>query len=279
MAREVTVESSPAARMVAARFFSDSGSGPGKEWDMSQMDIAWNTGWNRGNSHSNGRLARASAKRPSGLAGRIAAALVAMVAAIACGAPSAQAALIAGWNLNTLDPASGPFVQPSTGVGTLNCGGLGIGLNVMQGTTLGAQPGEAAGNALAVVGNLFNQSSFQIEIESAGMQDLAVSFAVRRSTTGFANNRLEYWAGLGWGTVATFGASTTAWELQTYSLAALNAGSNGYLTLRFVLDGATGSTGSIRFDNIAVNGSPVPAPAGALALLGLAGCVARRRRS
>jgi MYXO-CTERM domain-containing protein len=34
----------------------------------------------------------------------------------------------------------------------------------------------------------------------------------------------------------------------------------------------------MRFDNFTVAGSAVPAPAGAIALLALAGCAARRRR-
>ncbi|MEY3143333.1 MAG: hypothetical protein RLY21_1826 [Planctomycetota bacterium] len=204
--------------------------------------------------------------------------LVVAVLALGLGCARAEAALIASWNLNALDPATGVLLPASSGVGTLDCTGLGAGLGLMQGTTLGAQPGEAAGNALAVVGTTYNQASFRIEVATDGFTDLAFSFATRRSSTGFASNRIDYWSGLGWRTLASFSSNATAWELQSHSLASLDSASPGYLTLRLVIDGATGSTGSIRFDNLAVTGTPVPAPAGAIALLGFAGCVARRRR-
>ena len=245
---------------------------------MSQIGIAWSEKVHGAQGvhgvhgvHGCGR--RAGAVGAAGVLG-----LVVTVLAIGFGGARADAALIAAWNLNALDPASSTVLPASSGLGTLDCTGLGMGLGLMQGTTLGAQPGELAGNALAVVGNVYNQASFRVELATDGFTDLAFSFATRRSSTGFGSNRIDYWSGLGWRTLASFSSNATAWELQSYSLASLGAASSGYLTLRFVIDGATGSTGSIRFDNIAVTGTPVPAPAGAIALLGLAGCVSRRRR-
>lgn len=240
---------------------------------MSQFGIAWGE-WVWASAH--GGFGRGTAA--AGAATTPAAAVLAAVAALGIGAQQADAALIAAWNLNNLDPASGAIVSASTGIGTLDCTGLGTGVGLMQGTTLGAQPGEVAGNALAVVGNAYNQASLRLEVATDGFTDLGLSFATRRSSTGFAMNRIEYWSGLGWSTLANFGSNPTAWEVQTYSLASLDAVGGGFLTLRIVIDGATGSTGSIRFDNFAVTGTAVPAPAGAVALLGLAGLVARRRR-
>lgn len=236
---------------------------------MSQFDIAWGEVVCMG--------ARLGGAGVSG-AGAVASGGVAAAMLLGLGCPQADAAIIAAWNLNSLDPATGAVVAATTGDGTLDCTGLGLGFGVMQGTTLGAQPGELAGNALAIVGNAYNQSSLRLELPTEGFTDLSLSFATRRSSTGFASNRIEYWSGLGWSTLASFGSNPTAWELQTYSLASLNAIGGGYLTLRVVIDGATGSTGSIRFDNFAVTGTAVPAPAGTFALLGIAGCVARRRR-
>ena len=239
---------------------------------MSQIDIAWSEKVH-GDHGVHGCGLRASAAGTAGVLG-----LVVAVLTIGFGGARADAALIAAWNLNALDPASSVVLPASSGVGTLDCGPLGAGLGLMQGTTLGAQAGELAGSALAVVGSVYNQASFRVELATDGFTDLAFSFATRRSSTGFASNRIEYWSGLGWRTIANFSSNATAWELQSYSLASTGATGNGFLTLRFVIDGATGSTGSIRFDNIAVTGTPVPAPAGAIALLGLAGCVSRRRR-
>jgi MYXO-CTERM domain-containing protein len=65
--------------------------------------------------------------------------------------------------------------------------------------------------------------------------------------------------------------------LVSLKLAAADFLENGSASLRFVVDGASGSTGSIRFDNISVSGSAIPAP-GAIALLGLAGVLSRRKR-
>ena len=248
---------------------------------MSQIGIAWSekvhgvhgVHWVHGLHGVHDCGPNASAAGAAGVLG-----LVVAVLTIGFGGARADAALIAAWNLNALDPASSVVLPASSGVGTLDCGALGAGLGLMQGTTLGAQAGELAGNALAVVGSVYNQASFRVELATDGFTDLAFSFATRRSSTGFASNRIEYWSGLGWRTLANFSSNATAWELQSYSLASTGATSNGFLTLRFVIDGATGSTGSIRFDNIAVTGTPVPAPAGAIALLGLAGCVSRRRR-
>jgi hypothetical protein len=193
-------------------------------------------------------------------------------------ASSVDASLIASWNLNGIAAGEPPVVAASTGSGTLDCTALTPGYTVMQGTTLGALPGETAGNALAIVGTDANKSAFYFDLGAVGTRELTVSFAVRRSTTGFASNRLDYWSGFSWISFASFGASTTAWELQSHALSLGAPSTSGTLALRVVVDGATGSTGSIRFDNFAVAATPVPAPAGALTLLGLAGCVARRRR-
>ena len=209
------------------------------------------------------------------MAGMLAAAAV---LATTIGAQTADAALVAAWNFNGFDPETSSVVSATAGSGTLDFSAIGSGVGVMQGTTLGAQPGDPAGNALAAIGSASNQTFFRIDVAAAGYSDLALGFATRRSSTGFAANRIEFWNGAAWSTVTTFGANATAWEWQSHSLASVMGIGGEPLALRIVIDGATGSTGSIRFDNISVTGTPVPAPAGALALLALAGCVSRRRR-
>jgi hypothetical protein len=231
---------------------------------MSRLDIAWG---------KDGLREAVVARRVR----RIALLLVG-TAAVALGARPADAALVASWNMNAFDPDASLVVSATTGSGVIDCSGMAAGVGVMQGTTLGVQPGEAAGNALAVVGSASNQTFFRIDFTASGLTDLVLGFATRRSSTGFATNRIDYWDGIAWSTVTTFGAGTTAWEWQTHSLAKLGAVGSEPVSLRVVVDGATGSTGSIRFDNILVTGTPVPAPAGSLALLALAGCVTRRRR-
>jgi len=203
------------------------------------------------------------------------------VVAIACTiggvATRAEAAVVASWNLNGIDPLQNTVIGASTGVGTLDFGGLGATASVLQGTTLGALKGEVAGESLAAIGTLANGTSLRLDFETTGYQDLVVSFATRRSATGASSNRLECWTGLAWETVLSFTSNATTWELVSVKLNALGISEGGYASMRFVLDGTTSSSGSLRFDNISVSGSSVPAP-GALALLGLAGCVGRRRR-
>ena len=193
-------------------------------------------------------------------------------------AGEANAALVTHWNLNGVDPSVSSVAQANVGTGAIDFLGFGNSAGVLQGTTLGMIEGEIAGDSLSVVGSGSNGKSMGIGFDANGWGDLSISFACRRSTTGFFSNRLEMWDGLGWMLLATFTANATAWEMQTIDLSSFDVLDNSIAQLRVVIDGATSSSGSIRFDNVSVMGTAVPAPAGALALLGLASCVARRRR-
>ena len=180
--------------------------------------------------------------------------------------------------MNGIDPATSLLFEATSGRGTVDYTGLGSGSGVLAGTLLGAQPGEAAGDALAVSGSAFNGASLRIDCDTRGFANLTLAFATRRSSTGFATNRLEYWTNAGWETFATFGASTTSWQVASFDLSAIDGLEDGSARLRISVDGATGSTGTIRFDNFSISGSSIPAP-GALALLAIAGFVGRRRRA
>jgi len=200
-----------------------------------------------------------------------------MGAAMLLLAMRAEAAIVSGWNLNGIDPTQNTVVDATAGSGSLDFSGLGATASVLQGTTLGAMKGELAGESLVAVGTLANQTSFRFDFDRTGFEGLALSFATRRSATGASMNRVECWTGLAWETVLAFSSNATTWELVSVKLSALDASDGGYASIRFVIDGATSSSGSLRFDNILVTGSAVPAP-GALALVGLAGACARRRR-
>lgn len=202
---------------------------------------------------------------------------LAATAAVLFVASGARADLIASWNFNGIDPALGAVIPPSTGSGMLDFTDLGSGAAMLTGTTLGAMPGEAAGDSLCAVGTVVNGKGIVIEVPTAGYGGLSLVFATRRSSTGAATGRIEHWSNLGWTAVDKFSASTVGWELESFDLSSLLAVPTESLRLRILVDGATSGSGSIRFDNLAVTGSAVPAP-GALALLGVAGCVARRRR-
>jgi MYXO-CTERM domain-containing protein len=189
----------------------------------------------------------------------------------------AHGEVIAAWNMNGFVPGSAGAIAASTGIGSVDVTPFGDGVGTLLGTSLGALEGDIAGDSLSIAGNSYNGLSLTFGFDASMHRDLSVSFAVRRSSTGFTTNRIEWWSGSKWTTLATFGASTTTWDLRSFDFSAVDAMDGQYGLFRFVLDGATGSSGSIRFDNVAFSGTVLPAP-GAVALLGLAGVVARRRR-
>ena len=168
-------------------------------------------GVGRGIGHGVGRGA---AHRAGAFAALVTAASSYLVAA------GAQGAVIAAWNLNGVDPLQTTVFAATTGAGTLDFSGLGASASALQGTALGAQKGELAGESLAVVGTLGNGTSMRLDFETFGYRDLTLSFATRRSATGASANRIEYWSGFTWLTAAEFTSNATAWEVVTVKLAA-----------------------------------------------------------
>jgi MYXO-CTERM domain-containing protein len=192
-------------------------------------------------------------------------------------ASNAQAEVISYWHFNGFNPANGPVVAASTGSGVLDCTSFGTGLTSFGGTDVNALEGVVAGDSLGLTGSSHNGSFAEIGLSTAGYADLSLSFAARRSSTGFGNDRLEALIGEVWTLVASFNPSTVAWTTHTFDLSELDVLENGFAKLRFVFDGASSGSGTVRFDNLTVSGSTVPAP-GALALLAAAGALGRRRR-
>ncbi len=224
-------------------------------------------------SHSMYRIVPHALRRLAALRAAVAALAVAVVWI----APQARGEVVASWNLNAVDPTQWTLYDADVGIGTLDVLGLGASASVLQGTTLGGLKGDVAGNALAAIGTLANGTSMRLDFETGGHSDLMLSFATRRSATGPSMNRVEYWSGFGWLTAHEFASNATAWELVEVKFSMAEFTASGFASLRIVVDGATSSSGSVRFDNIMVSGTPAPAP-GACALLALAGCIGRRRR-
>jgi hypothetical protein len=212
-------------------------------------------------------------------AARGAAGVVAVTMAAAAASP-ASAGLVAAWNMNGIAPSVSTSLFASSGKGVIDLGGpdgFAGGAGTLAGTTLGALEGDLAGDALSVSGMAYNGKAMRIDVATAGLRDLVFGFATRRSSTGFASCRIDCWDGLMWVPVTSFAPSSVAWEIVSVDLSSFDMLEDGQASLRVVLDGATSSTGSMRFDNLALSGSTVPAP-GALALLAVAGCATRGRR-
>lgn len=220
-------------------------------------------------------------------------------------ATTASADLLAYWNQNNNGlPVSGFGFTPSSfpqaadsGVGsaTLSVGGgltastivNGNGTTVYEwvesfaGSTLNALNGDAAGGSISLEGGTGsgnNGAYFQFAFNMSGYQDLAVSYAVRGTSSGFTTHT---WAWSTDGVSFTDFGSVSGTNVSTYFVATLNTltaldnASTAFLRLTFT--GATTSSGNNRLDNIQFNASAIPAP-GAIALLGVAGLAAGRRR-
>ena len=130
------------------------------------------------------------------------------------------------------------------------------------------------------------------KLSMTNLQDLAISFAARRTDKSFTDIAIDTSAnGTSWSSWTTLTSSNTAIPnavfsgaiLDSYGVVSLSATSllNNAATayVRFTFTGATASAGQNRMDNFQFNASTlvVPAP-GAVALIGLAGMVASRRR-
>lgn len=213
-------------------------------------------------------------------------------------ASTASGAMIAGWTI----PAAltGTLTGSSYTVGVADTGDQTAGSSLSGthalATSVWSSP---AGN-----GSTYSFSSngwsindyYQVVVSTSGYTDIGFSFDQTRSSTGPATFSLSMSVDGGanfWVLISNYaviqaglaGSGTTTWNATTsqsaftISASALSGASNtGSVIFRISDTSATGaSTGTGRIDNIFVTGSAIPAP-GALALLGLAGFVARRRR-
>ncbi len=240
---------------------------------------------------------------------------LAVAAGMSIAAATADANLIAYWNFtNSTAGASGglgtlndayPFaanqgagnittnftLNTVAGTTATNTGDLGTfggtSLNALfpdDTTSTGAVGGSLAlraGNGSAAVTN--NGKFVQFNISTVGITSgLALTYATQKTGTGFATQAWSF---------STDGISFTPLASVTPQSSFLNNGTNvistisipdlaaygvANLNVRVTFSGATNGGGNNRIDNVQVNGT-VPTP-GSLALLGLGGLFAGRRR-
>ena len=217
-------------------------------------------------------------------------------------APATPKLFVANFGTGTLylngTNGSSDFYEPSTGSTSTEINGFGgTAINAtgsMSTTTTGMA-------ALAVLGGgsgattAANGKAMVFKFSMTNLQDLAISFAAQRSATGFTGIAIDTSDnGTSWSSWTTLTSAYTAGTPNVYSGAikdsfantgvvslsatsSLNNASTAYV--RFTFTGATSSSGNNRLDNFQFNASTlvVPAP-GAVALIGLAGIVASRRR-
>lgn len=232
---------------------------------------------------------------------------LALVAGAAVSSANAQT-LLSYWNFND----STPGVSGSLGI--LNAGGFNSNAGVFAGTlTLGgglvansnattsngavgtfagavlsALPADVANNpggALSVRGSASGSSPatsnggfIVFNLSSLGYSTLNLKFDGRGTSTGFNNNKIETSTdGVTWVTqVASYSSTATTFSTFNYALTAA-ADNASTLQVRITFNGASSGSGNNRIDNFQISGTAIPTP-GSLALLGLGGLVAGRRR-
>jgi hypothetical protein len=152
------------------------------------------------------------------------------------------------------------------------------------GTETNAQPTVGAGGALSPTGGAAgftnNGMSIVFQVSTVGFTDITVSWAQRGTATGFASRQFDYSTdGSTWTNFATdSGALSATWVTESYDLSSVDSiEEQGSVYFRIVLDGATGTSGNNRFDNLTVQAVPEPT-AVLLGSLGLLGILRRRRR-
>lgn len=192
-----------------------------------------------------------------------------------------------------LDGSNGSsnFFEPATGTTNTE-------INAFGGTALNAtgsmsivttSPAALAivGGAASVPAGTFgaNGKAMVFKFSMSGLSNLSVSYAAQRTASGFTTQQWDYSSdGTTWSSAATitgiqasFAAGATPANVVTSLGVASGLDNAATAYMRLTFTGATSSTGNNRMDNFQFNATALPAP-GAIALIGLAGLIARRRR-
>lgn len=213
---------------------------------------------------------------------------------------SADAALIAYWNFNSLSiatasaPGSGGVPtsiaanQGSAAVNLASWAGL---VDDFAGSTINAIAPDAAGVSLSLVAGggaaapfPGNQSSISVaNVNLTGFKDPIITFATRGTSTGFNASAWSYSTdGVTYTPIPNSSTATrdTNFALVTVDLTGISAVANqSSVSFRYAVDGASSNSGNNRIDNLQINATAVPEPAAlALAGFGLVGVMSARRR-
>lgn len=222
--------------------------------------------------------------------------LVVVAAATFVAFPS-SAAVIAAWTMATAIPAA--TVGISYTYGAADSGDMAAGTVLSSSHTSALTTySTPAGNGSTYSFSSNNWTTgdyYQVSVSTIGYDTVSITWDQTRSGTGpsIFDAVMSIDGGASWTTIlagytviqAGFaGTGTTTWNTtvnqavfftQTASSASAANQSNVLFRLRSTV--TTAAAGTNRIDNVIVQGSVIPAP-GAIALLGLAGLVGRRRR-
>jgi hypothetical protein len=201
----------------------------------------------------------------------------ALIAAVAVAVP-AKADIIAYWNFNM---TSGSLYSWSAdmGSGTLTLDPAWTQLSVTTGTTTNAEGPDPAGDALGLRSNANNGLTMDFVVDTTGYEDIILSFAATRNNQGFDEDAVLYSTdGVNYTQFSTFNPSNGSWGTVIADMSAVAAVEDaGTIYLRLKFDSAQNNNGTTTLDNVRIIGTVIPTP-GAVALFGMAGLVAVRRR-
>ena len=222
-----------------------------------------------------------------------------IASAVIATASAASADVIAGWSMPTAVAAATTgtnYTYGAADLGALTSGTSLSGYHALAATTWSSPAGN--GSTYSLSSNTWTTGDYyQVSMATTGYSDISVSWDQTRSGTGPASFSLTMSTdgGANFTTLlATYnvvqaglaGTGTSSWNsvtnqtgFTTTTIIGISAANQGNVLFRFSSLSTPAAGGTNRIDNISVTGAVVPIPTpGAVALIGLAGLVARRRR-
>ena len=166
------------------------------------------------------------------------------------------------WDFNGTTPFSSPINTNNrvTGDGTITF--TVASPSDFTGSTTNACSGSSSGDAFSPVGTTNNGTTMTLSFSTLGFEDIMLSFAARKTSTGFSNNTLEYSTN-GGGTFTEFPSGSpfnpsTSFSLETFDLSSITtADNNSNFQIRITFNGATSGSGNNRYDNITLSGTAI----------------------
>jgi len=222
-----------------------------------------------------------------------------IASAVIATASAASADVIAGWSMPTAVAAATTgtnYTYGAADLGALTSGTSLSGFHTASATTWSSPAGNGSTYSLSS-NNWATGDYYQVSMATTGYSDISVSWDQTRSSTGpaafsltmstdgganFTTLLASYTvvqAGLAGSGTSTWSTTTNQTGFTTTTVVGISAANKSNVLFRFSSLSTTSSAGTGRVDNISVTGAVVAVPSpGAVALVGLAGLVARRRR-
>jgi hypothetical protein len=203
----------------------------------------------------------------------------------------ANATLVASWNFNQTPATPAPaLILASGGVeagtASLDLSHLSSSFDATigsssSGTSVNRVSGDSTGESLFVVGganNVENGKSIIFTLNTSGYQDLVLTYATDRSSTGFNEQDWSYSTdgGITFNSLSAITSISSGFTTETVDFSSA-VDNDASILIELNLKGASASSGSDHFDNIQFNADtyvesvPEPAEYGLVSAIGLLG--------